>query len=627
MRRLNIDRFYTIMRLLKAIFTLYWLVFTINYCLIATAFGQTVDKVQRVEYPIGEQGCIYNRFIQITDDIFVFDGSCGVSLLKNFTRILNEAAQPQHEIFHEGSYYKGLSAFVRKGRYLIAQSSVNRYGYFPSIKGEINLFEYNFQKRALTNSSLNPSLTGELYGRSITSGDLNGDMQIDLVYARGDTLVVFLATATGFKRYDFLQNRQPGYTNLGDILLCDLTGDRLPEIICGYYCSVWRNRSRPDSLILEESSPEYPPTYVENVNTYGMDGLCSGYFDPQHPYPMVAMILGKMQNYNTKDGLLYFLKYDPNGDRFELQYAQKLNTIRGTEMRTVFLEGSDLPSILNFSEDSITTATGYAAILKNIGNLIFELLPSLTRYVQHYDTSGAAIRNSNSDCILLHDLDGDHYDEIIYSFKDTLAVISILSGVSLRSHWGQTPFLVEVSPAADTTIPLDSHWPSDQINLSPVYYDGSDGITVELNAQALHITTQTQIERDRYDSFQIFDLTHGESRIITIHIPPDSSPDTSVDVCQNQIFPPIITPNGDWLNDSLYFKLCPDSQPQKIDIFHPWGYRIRTLTQPIEAYPYLTYVWDGKNEERRVVPRGSYYFFVFDQTQTIIQKGAITVFY
>ncbi len=85
---------------------------------------------------------------------------------------------------------------------------------------------------------------------------------------------------------------------------------------------------------------------------------------------------------------------------------------------------------------------------------------------------------------------------------------------------------------------------------------------------------------------------------------------STLSLSQGNVYPRLFTPNGDGLNDRVYFILeNPNNVPVSGEIFDKDGRHVRTLP-PADSHSGIgtTLIWDGKDDRGNVVPGGAYIY-------------------
>jgi len=113
------------------------------------------------------------------------------------------------------------------------------------------------------------------------------------------------------------------------------------------------------------------------------------------------------------------------------------------------------------------------------------------------------------------------------------------------------------------------------------------------------------LNQDATFIFTVMDLLSGCSSSDSIHIAIKSVPNPADEPCP-LIIHNVITPNNDGVNDTWFID-CIESYPlNKVLIFDRWGDKINET----ENYNNTSRVWNGTNQQGRIVPDGTYYYLV-----------------
>jgi flagellar hook assembly protein FlgD len=85
---------------------------------------------------------------------------------------------------------------------------------------------------------------------------------------------------------------------------------------------------------------------------------------------------------------------------------------------------------------------------------------------------------------------------------------------------------------------------------------------------------------------------------------------TTLTLSQGNVYPRLFTPNGDGLNDRVYFVLeNPNDSAVSGEILDKDGRHVRTLPPPnVQSGIGTTLSWDGKDDRGNVVPGGAYIY-------------------
>jgi len=100
---------------------------------------------------------------------------------------------------------------------------------------------------------------------------------------------------------------------------------------------------------------------------------------------------------------------------------------------------------------------------------------------------------------------------------------------------------------------------------------------------------------------------------------------SSLSLDKTNVYPRIITPNGDGLNDRVYFVLeNPNNAAVRGEIFDREGRRIATLADPsLVSGIGTTLIWNGHDTNGNVVPGGAYIYRI--QGEGLTLSGTVGV--